>query len=126
MMGIYNNDTPKKVYSIDDEIYKTYEEIQEEIYELECPVKDVVVYEGWTNIIRHSDFINVDIVLEGMVDYAYDNHGEWTEGYLYDVTKEQAYELNNLLVRWFNKNIKQPTFYRISNIKETKEKFTEE
>ena len=116
---------PEKVYSLDGEVYRTYEEIQEEIYELGAP-KDVIVMEGLSDIARHSNFISASRIVEDMSEYVYDNYGEFADGYLHDVYKKQIDDLNNLLVAWFNKNISQPTFFKVFDVKESEEDFTDD
>lgn len=65
-----------------------------------------------------SDFtpsIDIDCIIENIQEDAYQNGGEWAEGYLEDITKEQANELdeklNDVLSNWIDKyNIKANWF----------------
>ena len=114
---------PEKVYSVDNEVYGDYEEILEKLGEFSEDGKYPIVHEGFTDIVRHSYFIDSNIIIEGMINEAYDNYGEYMEEYLENVTTKQIQELQYILVQWFNKNIEQPEFSRVFNTKVSSEEF---
>ena len=116
---------PVIVYSIDDEFYNTFEQTRDELHELDCTVQDVVVYEGLSHHPRHSEFINVDLLIADMLELCTEEYGEFGGDYLYSLTQNDIHDLKNTLVSWFNKNVPQPTFYRAFNIKESEEDFTD-
>jgi uncharacterized protein YegP (UPF0339 family) len=64
--------------------------------------------------------IDVDDVLDRLVDDAYDEVGEVSDGYLSVITKEQENELeeklNQVLNEWMEKHSLIPSFYKIVNV----------
>ena len=68
--------------------------------------------------IYHKDLINLRYLTEQMEEYAYDMAEEYSESYLKDLTTEKAKELEELIINWLNKNVKQPTFYQVKGEKE--------
>jgi uncharacterized protein YeaC (DUF1315 family) len=99
------------VYSLDGKTYYDYEEIISMIKDGE---KSDFVYVGNKIEHTHKSFLDTDCVIEQMQDNA-DEVGEWAEGYLCDMTKEQKEDLKNTVLNWFNKNITQPSFFNVEN-----------
>lgn len=64
--------------------------------------------------------IDVDSVIEGVQEDAYSEGGEFSEGYLNDVTKEQEKELeqklNEVFAAWTDKYNHHPNFYDVGDI----------
>lgn len=60
--------------------------------------------------------IDVDNILEGISESAYDEGGESAEGYLSDVLKEHKEELETLIHEWFVRHDYLPSFYTINNV----------
>lgn len=72
-------------------------------------------------IVCPSFGIDVESVLENIQENAYSEGGEFSEGYLDDVTKEQEAELdeqlNAVLSAWMDKYNHHPNFYTLADIK---------
>ena len=64
--------------------------------------------------------IDVSSVLEGIQEDAYSEGGEFSEGYLDDVTKEQEEDLeqklNEVFSAWIDKYNHHPNFYNVGDI----------
>lgn len=71
-------------------------------------------------IFSHSFGIDAGHVLESIQEDAYSEAGEFSEGYLDDVTKEQEAELeeqlNAVFTAWSNKYNFHPNFYNVGAI----------
>ena len=69
----------------------------------------------------HKDLLDIECVLENMQCQAEDVAGEWAEDYTtdlyYDEVKKK--ELFNLILKWFDTNLDQPTFYTAGKLLET-------
>ena len=96
-------------YSLCDERYYS-EDCVLDMLEDEPEIEEV--YYGIGIFKTHKDFIDADDIIERAKDRAHED-SEYAEGYLDDITKEQEQELNKLIIDWFNKNVKQPTFFEI-------------
>lgn len=68
--------------------------------------------------------VNVNSVIEAIQDDAYDKVGDYSVGYLDDVTEEQENELAEKLTEvfrlWAQSNGYCPTFFTVDNVKEVK------
>ena len=68
--------------------------------------------------------IDAGSVLESIQENAYSEGGEFSDGYLDDVTKEQEEELeqklNEVFAEWLTKYNHQPAFYYIDNIEKVR------
>jgi len=110
----------EKVFSLDETAYHDYDEI---VAIMKDEGERDFIFMGNKIPQKHSYFLSVSCLIEDMQDRACEL-GEWAEGYLDDVTKEQKEELNNLVLDWFNKNITEPSFFLVENIEKiTLEKF---
>jgi len=98
-------------YSFDGETYYDYEDIVAMIKNGE---KSEFIYVGNKIEYSHKSFIDTDCLIEQMQDKA-DDVGEWAEGYLCDITKEQKEDLEKTVLVWFNENVTQPSFFNIEN-----------
>jgi uncharacterized protein YeaC (DUF1315 family) len=103
----------EKVYSINEEDYYDYDEF---VSIIEDEGKPDFIYVSDRVIQEHKDFLSIDSLFEDMQDKACEL-GEWAEGYLEDVSKEQKEELNKLVLNWFDKNISKPSFFLVENTK---------
>ena len=108
-----------KVYSLDNEsYYDDIEEILELIEEDYEDEKPKYIYEADKVIVTHKDYINVDSLLEDMKDRVYEDYEEGSYGYLENEKDIQKIEcLEALIIDYMDKNFKQPTWYRVENIK---------
>ena len=100
-------------------IYKTKEEaIKEGIKEAKyLKNKHIYIEEAVQDTIP---VIDVDTVIENIQDDMYDAYGEFAEGYLEDVKKEDVLslekDLNTVLQKWIKKNKYEPNFYHVSYV----------
>jgi hypothetical protein len=77
--------------------------------------------------IYHKDLIHLRYLTEEMEEYAYELGEEYSESYLKDLTSTKAEELEELIINWFNTNVKQPQFYQVKDEREiSKEEFLKE
>lgn len=81
--------------------------------------KTIDVFEKYQPL--HKDLLDIECVLENMQCQAEDVAGEWAEDYTtdlyYDEVKKK--ELFNLILKWFDTNLDQPTFYTAGKLLET-------
>ena len=81
--------------------------------------KTIDVFEKYQPL--HKDLLDIECVLENMQCQAEDVAGEWAEDYTtdlyYDEIKKK--ELFNLILKWFDTNLDQPTFYTAGKLLET-------
>ena len=106
----------KYAYSLDEEIYHSKDYVADMIEdskkdELDC------IYVGEIVQFAHKDFIFATDVLCEAKERAYNEVSEWCEGYLNAIPKEKLEQLNELILKWFDKNIEQPTFFTVKNVK---------
>jgi len=106
---------------------KVYSRNGEEYYDLDTVIDDLrdcgdyevgykaEIFEADLRQAKHSDFISAQRLIEDLQERAYDNHGEWSECYLEDVSEEKIKELEKLIISWFDLNAKKPTFYSVEN-----------
>ena len=108
-----------KVYSLDNErYYDDIEEILELIEEDYEDEKPKYIYEADKVIVTHKDYIDVDSLLEDMKDKAYEDYEEVSYGYLEDNRDIWNFKcLEAYILDYMDKNFKQPTWYRVENIK---------
>ncbi len=78
-----------------------------------------IIYIGENQKITHKEFYRSVDIQENMLNRAYDEFDELADNYLdWKTNKEKFSELDKLVLDWLDKNIEQPTFYRIINTKE--------
>ena len=104
----------EKVYSIDGENFKSWEEIEEEIKN-----KDIKeIYEGEKVQKKHFDYIDGDDIIEMMTNRAYDDFDDFAENYCKELEEpEHKKEIEKLILNYLNKNVKQPDFFEVENIR---------
>lgn len=107
----------EQVYSRDGERYTDYKNLMESlVYAYYDIGESVEVWEADKVIWKHSDFIDIDDLIDDMQTAAMDECGEVAEEYLDEITKEQLTDLRNHIAEWFNKNAKLD-FYGVENEK---------
>lgn len=65
----------------------------------------------------HERFLNAWQIIESMQEQAYEEAGEFSDGYLNEVTKDQGEELKTLAVEYLDKVAGKPTFFTVQNVK---------
>ena len=105
-----------QVYSIDGSDYMSWDNLMAELYEIRHKGEEIEVWEADKKEWKHSDFINVESILQDMQAVAMDKCGEIAEEYLNDVEITDSEEFKKYLSEWFNKNAKL-NFYGVENAK---------
>ena len=75
-----------------------------------------VFYQGEAIYPLPSNFFCIDSLIEYMQENAYDNHSEFAEDYLQDLSDEKVKELETLISEWLDKNV-NVSFYTVNNVK---------
>lgn len=122
----------EKCYSTNNEDFNCTDLHDAIVSALECPlakVGDIVtVYEGDAVPWKAGDFTG--FTLDHISNAAYDEGGEYADGYLEGVTKEQESDLDKRIAdvvnQWADDHGLQPNFYRVANVKEIRAKLTNE
>ena len=110
--------TKDLVYSFNEEEYYDIDDIFEMV-EIDKIPKDRFIYVAERVKYYHKDFISLIDFQEELQDIAYDEVSEWGEGYVEDLTKEKEEALEQLITDWFDKNIEQPRFFTVKNVRKT-------
>ena len=115
------------VFNINDTWTDDVDYIEHFIEELEFNLTDTIGI-GERVQILHKDIFNLRYLTEEMQDQAYEMADEYSEDYLSELTFGKADELEELILLWLNKNVKQPNFFNVKNekeitIKEFRERF---
>ena len=103
-------------YSKDGEIYR--DEVLEDLiasYPTPQEALGAVYYRGEAIHPFPSSFFNVDYFIEDMMERAYDEHGEYAEDYLTDLSDDKVKELEGIIANWLDLNV-NVSFYRVVNI----------
>ena len=108
--------TKDLVYSFNEEAYYSIEDIIEMV-EIDKIPKDRFIYKAERVKYYHKDFIPLIDFQDKLQDIAYDEVYEWCEGYVEDLTKEKGEALEQLIIDWFDKNIEQPKFFTVKNVR---------
>ena len=97
------NTNPEDEY-LDDEMGSTPEEVVDSFY---------------VGQVLHPDLpFCVDDLIECMQESAYENEGDFAQGYLDDITREHKKELDDLVRGFFVKRGYLPTWYTVCKIDE--------
>lgn len=64
-----------------------------------------------------SDFMMVDVILEDAQERAYEECGEWVDGWLEKVTDLDKVELADMISAWATIRDHQPKFYSVENVR---------
>lgn len=107
----------EKVYSTNNEEFYSYEEVIEQLSNDYFSGEKVEIYEGTSKDYTHSDFFDVYKIVSLAQDRAYDEAGDSAEDYLDDFTAKKIEKLKKLILNFMNKNLKQPKFCSVENIK---------
>lgn len=109
-------DLTSKCWSLDCEDFN-YESLGE-LIDAHSDLLEVgqVVYYGTLETPSAGEFLNVDSIIEQMGERAWDEYGEYADGYP-DLNKDAIKELDEFLIAWGNKYC-PPTFHSVENIKE--------
>lgn len=91
--------------------------VEHYLEELEYTSEDLIEI-GEKVPVLHGDIFNLWHLTENMQDAAYELADDYAEDYLKDLTGEKAEELKTLILDWLNKNISQPNFFTVENVKE--------
>ena len=79
------------------------------------------VYIADSEFMQHKDYLNISYLIESMCDLAYEDFedcDDYLTEFYKDRNKSEKYiELENLILTWLNKNIKQPNWYEPKNVK---------
>jgi hypothetical protein len=111
-----------KSYSTNEEDWNDLEDIMDD---LECDYDAgavVEIFEGDAAAFTHKEFIRADRIIEDIQELAYDELGEWQQDYLDDLAedKEKVKQLNELLIKFITDNCKEPSCYKVINVKKIK------
>ena len=106
----------KFAYSLDEERYYSADCVAD-ILENGGNNEEACIYVGEKVQFAHKDFIFATDVLWEAKERAYNEVGEWCEGYLDSIPKEKLEQLNELVLKWFDENVKQPTYFTVKNVK---------
>ena len=108
--------TKDLVYSFNEEAYYDIDDIFEMV-EIDKIPKDRFIYVAERVKYYHKDFIPLIDFQDELQNLAYDEVSEWCEGYVDDLTKEKVEALNQVIIEWFDKNIEQPRFFTVKNVR---------
>lgn len=108
--------TQDLVYSFNEEAYYSIDDIIEMV-EIDKIPKDRFIYVAERVKYYHKDFIPLIDFQDKLQDIAYDEVSEWCEGYVEDLTIEKEKALEQLIIDWFDKNIEQPKFFTVKNVR---------
>lgn len=104
----------EQCYSVDNEGYKSWEGMMDDLRESYEEGEEVLVWEADKKEYKHSDFIDVNVLINDMQCNASDEAGEVSEEYLNGLSDNKKDELKNHIAEWFNKNAKL-NFYGVEN-----------
>ena len=97
----------------------------EEFYDIDY-INDIIeddtesIFVGDIVKIEHSKFVNRLDITDYLANIVYDNteYGDVYISALEEKGKNHSQNINALIVEYLNKNVEQPTFYDVENIKE--------
>lgn len=107
-------ETKEQCYSVDNEGYKSWEDMMDDLREFYDEGEEVVIWEADKKEHQNDDFIDVNVLINDMQCNASDESGEVAEEYLNELTEEQKEDLKKHISEWFNKNAKI-NFYGVEN-----------
>jgi hypothetical protein len=104
---------PDLCYSLDEETFN-YQDLADVLQALDdqgALVEGATFYEG--EAVRHapSYYFDIDSLIEGMGERAYDDAGEYADTFP-DLTKEKSVELQTLIETWLDANV-EVRFYAV-------------
>lgn len=80
----------------------------------------VTIYQGTLVRKTHSDYLRTIDIFDQMACQAWDDLGEFTDGYMDDINNPRCKAFEDHILKWLNENIPQPTFFGVKDIKEIK------
>lgn len=112
----------EKCYSTDEEVYhKDYEAVLEHFAECAEIGEKVSYFEGEVVQGDHSSYLtSCWSLIENMQETASEEAGEFSDGYLEDLSQEKQEELRLQVLDWLEKNAKQPNFFGVKNVQAIK------
>ena len=75
------------------------------------------LYEGVIKPVNVEKFVDVERLIEDIQSSAWDEHKEYAEGYLDNISKEALQELFEIIAAWVNRQ-EMPTFWSVVNVRE--------
>lgn len=102
-----------KAYSLDGEHFNYF---LSDIIDEQCLKIGATVYIGDVHKPKPSDFFDIEYFLQALGERAYDEHGEFAEGFP-NVTKEAEKELKDIVTAWLEKHC-EIDFYSVDNMRE--------
>ena len=105
--------TGETVYSLDEYIWGTYEDIVSNL-----PSGTYTVYQGTAVTYLHEDFLRTECIIDGIQNEAHDTVGDCSDDYLTNIPTKKHEELNEVICKWLNENLTQPDFYRVKGCTE--------
>lgn len=106
----------EQCYSQDNEKYTDYANFMDDLKEFYNIGESVEVWEADKVEYEHTQFINVDDLIENMQSEAMDECGEVAEEYLNELTNDQKSDLYRHISLWFMQHSKI-NFYGVENAK---------
>ena len=109
------------VYSLNEDTFMDLEDIENEIDEINSEdenIKVTHVYRGEKIVQTNSMFVSGGSIVDDITDSAYENGDEWSELYCDELQQKKHYEsIEKLIVDYLDKNVEQPSFYLVENVK---------
>ena len=105
-------------YSLNDDEYYDSDCI---IDLIECEYAEgdrLTIYVAEKVKFTHLSFINGRELIENMQEAAYEDSGDYADGYLDDIDLNKIGILKKLIADFLDKNTKPITFYRVKKVKE--------
>ncbi|NIT58403.1 MAG: hypothetical protein GWN00_19905 [Aliifodinibius sp.] len=108
------------VYSLDDEEYKSFQEVMDDVNDTYAPGTKIEIYKAEKHRYTHDDFFNPHEIIEQMQEHAYGEAGEYSEDYLTDLSPSDIEEFRELIGSWLIKKASKPEFFTAKNtVRET-------
>ena len=107
--------TEDTVWSEDGETFHSEQDI---IESLDFPENDsvLVIYKGVKVSRKHNDYFNANSIIEDIQESAFNDVGDFAEGYLTELSLQDIKQLQYMLSKWLDKNAAQPLFYAVKNV----------
>lgn len=95
--------------------YTSEWECLERLWDEDYLQEGAVFFRGTSKKGSASDYFIMNRVVEDMQERAWDECGEWAEGFLEDVPEKKWKELDKYICKWLDKNAKV-NFYTVENV----------
>jgi hypothetical protein len=79
------------------------------------------IFRGTKKTYTHADFITpvfAGVVIDKLMDEVWEVVGEEANDCLSGITSVEIAELTKYMLKWFNRHVKQPSFYLVENVEE--------